>query len=130
MVDFTGSIINIFLSNPLKFISTASESGIPNVAAIGSPIVDPQNSNQIFIANAFLNKTAKNLEKNEYVMILFHTPLTQEMSSLDVQTYQVAETLIDEIDKGLVFKKFKEQTLKTISPRASEILKSVLVIHV
>ncbi|MCX6659192.1 MAG: pyridoxamine 5'-phosphate oxidase family protein [Candidatus Bathyarchaeota archaeon] len=89
MTILSDEIIEMMKKSQIKYLATAGRSGIPNVAAIGSPIIDPTDKSQILIANISLNKTIENLQENKNVMVLFHTPFTTETRPPDFKTYQV-----------------------------------------
>ena len=115
----------------IKYVATANRSGIPNVTAIGSPMIDPTDKSQILIANISLNKTIENLQENKNIMIMFHTPFKSETRPPDFRTYQVAGVVSEEIKSGPQFEKFKELMSKRgTNPKLITMLKSLLVMKI
>ena len=124
-------IIEMMRKSQIKYVATANRSGIPNVTAIGSPMIDPTDKSQILIANISLNKTIENLQENKNVMALFHTPFTTETRPPDFKTYQVSGVVVDEIKSGPQFVKFKELLSKRgTNPKLIDMLKSLLVMKI
>jgi hypothetical protein len=128
LVVLSDEIIEAMKKSQIKYVATANRSGIPNVTAIGSPMIDPMDKSRILIANISLNKTIENLQDNKKIMVMFHTPFTSETRPPDFRTYQVAGVVAEEVKSGPQFEKFKELLSKRgTNPKLISMLKSLLV---
>jgi len=131
LVVLSDEIVEAMKKSQVKYVATANKTGIPNVTAIGSPMIDPMDRSQILIANISLNKTIQNLQENKNIMIMFHTPFTSETRPPDFSTYQVSGVIADEGKSGVEFEKFKELLSKRgTNPRLIAMLKSLLVMKI
>lgn len=131
MVILSDEIIEAMKKSQIRYVATANRSGIPNVTAIGSPMIDPIDKSQILIANISLNKTIENLQENKNIMVMFHTPFTTQTRPPDFRTYQVAGVIAEETKSGEQFEKFKELLSKRgTNPKLIAMLRSLLVMKI
>jgi len=70
MIQISDDIKNLIETVPVSFASSTLE-GVPNCCVVSD--IRVISSNQVIIADNFLNKTRKNIDSNKYVALVAHS---------------------------------------------------------